>query len=331
MNLISLPTMRRARDAHRATLHTPSPARREFDVASRQLHWEQNMAYNWIQLLPEVQRVEAQQWRPLRSKVNRYLLQMVYLFEQAYDAAGLDTALDEDCKAKLSWLICAFGEQVLMENAIPELRAIFDRHYAARAASSYMPQVDDDDDDAECAVFMASNIVHIPPSHYAEWMSDAATPPESPPAMPERGDALKLLTHLWRKQKKLDALDALDDAALYACIVLIDREVEQLVGITVDQQMELDLELGLPIGHLTPLGAIHHIQQSMAEQQAVLEIIGSDLQAFRDPAKLRARLEAYTPPPYLSDCEGDWFVPLELDPDWERLYTDYLRALPVHL
>jgi hypothetical protein len=276
----------------------PSRARQRFDRVMRKLYRVTLLAAQWTDQRASVRKVAAWELQPLKREFHRCLKQLAWRF----DAVCSDATLDELQRIKLSWLICAFAEQVLTLEDDPDMEDLLDQHDVARG-DDHMAWDDED-------VFAASGVTHIPAP------PAAGIPPLPPDA--GHGHTLWMLREVWHDKT---GLDGLSDLELDTYCSVARRELQAVSGVLFSQLLPLSEDWNLPLDDITPAGAMHFLRQDGMEIKAAMRIATRQLEEFRDLDKLKARLDAYDLPDDPNQAEGDWFFEVERWPDWNRLWA----------
>ena len=281
---------------HLALVAPPPPSRTHcrFDRVMRKLYRTTLLAAQWTDQRSAVRSVAAWELQPVRRELNQYLKQLALRF----DAVQADPAFDELDRIKLSWLICAFAEQVLMLEDDRAMVDLLDRHDVARGGEELL--WDDED------LFAASGMVHLPPS---------ATP-LAPPPVADHAQTLWMLREIWHDKA---GLAMLDEAELETYCSLARCELRAVSAVLFSLLLRLAEEWELPLDDITPAGAIHTLRQDVREVQAKIRLAMRQVNEFSDIGKLRAKLAGYALPDDERDREGAWFFEMEEKPDWGRL------------
>lgn len=282
---------------HLALVAPPPPSRTHcrFDRVMRKLYRITLLAAQWTDQRTAVRSVAAWELQPVKRELNRQLKQLALRFDEVQGAP----LFDELDRIKLSWLICAFAEQVLMLEDDDAMVDLLDRHDVARGGEEL--RWDEDD------IFAASGMVHIPPAEPVE-------PPLPPVA--DHAQTLWMLREIWHDKT---GLALLDEVELETWCSLARRELSAVSAVLFSLLLRLSEEWELPLDDITPAGAIHMLRQDVLEAQAKTRLAMRQLEDFTDLGKLRARLAGYALPDDARDREGAWFFEVEDRPDWGRL------------
>lgn len=286
---------------HLALVAPPPPSRTHcrFDRLMRKLYRTTLLAAQWTDQRTAVRSVASWELQPVKLELNRQLKQLALRFDEAQG----NPVFDELDRIKLSWLICAFAEQVLMLEDDDAMVDLLDRHDVARGGEELL--WDDED------IFAASGMVHIPPS-----AAPPSAPLPPPPPVIDHVQALWMLREIWHDKA---GLAALDEVELETWCSLARCELSAVSAVLFSLLLRLAEEWELPLDEITPAGAIHTLRQDVLEVQAKTRLVMRQLEDFADLGALRARLARYELPDDARDREGAWFFEMEDKPDWGLL------------
>lgn len=103
-----------------------SKAQKRFNTLTKKIERLRQQLHTWKATIPLYQQKHADEYLSLMNTYNEHRTQLVYLFDRAYD----DKCMRKTDQPKLAHLISIITAELLVRNATPELKLIFNKYNA---------------------------------------------------------------------------------------------------------------------------------------------------------------------------------------------------------